>query len=100
MESKITLTQLSEEQLRKLIEESIESSIPRLLKEHTPQVLNIEDEIMNSSDAARFLSISRVTLVDWLKKGIVPHRQEGRRLLFSKRELLDWVQRGGGQKKR
>jgi len=100
MQDKVVLSPYTEEELRQLIVSCMEFALPEILKEHTPKVISIEDEIMNSSDAARFLHISRVTLSDWLKKGVVPHRKEGKRLLFSKRELLDWVQRGGGQKKR
>jgi excisionase family DNA binding protein len=91
MNQELTLTNLSNDDLRILISTTLKDDIPKILREHIPDVRPIEDSIMNSVEAARFLGVSRVTLAKWIEKESVPFKRMGSRLLFSKRQLLAWI---------
>jgi excisionase family DNA binding protein len=88
---------LSEEELRSIIREELRNSIDEFFEKHVKELFESypsEDKIINSVQAAKFLGVSRVTLAAWIKNESVPYRREGKRLLFSKRDLLIWVREG------
>jgi excisionase family DNA binding protein len=91
MNQELTLTNLSNDDLRILISSTLKDDIPKILREHIPDVRPINDEIMNSVQAAKFIGVSRVTLAKWIAEESVPFKRMGSRLLFSKRQLLEWI---------
>ncbi len=56
----------------------------------------MEPITIRSRAAARLLGVSMRTLQDWCQKGIIPHRKEGKILLFSPRVLREWADSGPG----
>lgn len=54
-----------------------------------------EDEVLNSSEAAKFLKISRGTLMKYVQEGIVPAQKIGWQWRFSRQALLKWLEGGG-----
>ncbi len=42
-------------------------------------------------EAAAMLKVSRRTLQRWCAEGVVPHRRQGKILLFSPRKLREWM---------
>ena len=49
-------------------------------------------EILNVDDVARLLMVNKDTVYDYANAGVLPHRRLGRRLLFSRRAILAWVE--------
>lgn len=49
---------------------------------------------MNSIEAARYLKISRGTLMKYVREGVVPAQKLGAQWRFSKRALLAWLESG------
>lgn len=43
-------------------------------------------------EAAELLGVSRWLLLQEIKRGHVPHKRIGRRLVFSRQRLLEWME--------
>ena len=58
-------------------------------------------DVLTADDAAALLGVSRWTLYAAANRHEVPHRRLGRRMLFSRRALLIWLEgaslRGAGK---
>ena len=54
-------------------------------------------ELMQSSEAARFLSLSKTTLIKWAERGLVPATKVDARWWFKRRELERWLAGGAGE---
>ena len=63
--------------------------IPELPPSTTPQ-----DELLTVPQAAEFLSLSVPTIYGLLHKGSIPSMKQGKRVYFSKQELLAWLKDG------
>jgi excisionase family DNA binding protein len=59
------------------------------------------DDVLTAEEAAAFLGVSRWALYSAANRHEVPHRRLGRRMLFSRRALLVWLEgaslRGAGK---
>jgi excisionase family DNA binding protein len=64
------------------------------------EVLSVGD-VITADEAAAILGVSRWTLYSAANRNDVPHRRLGRRMLFSRRALLIWLEgaslRGAGK---
>ena len=49
------------------------------------------DEILTIEDAAKFLKLSPATVRQFLKNGVIPGRQVGRKWRTTKRGLLNYI---------
>lgn len=93
MQEKVFIS-LTESELRELISHEVRSTISALFNVKEGRIkgqYEIEDEIMNTTQAAKFLKISRMTLHRRMTEGSVPYRRLGRRIIFSKNRLKEWV---------
>jgi excisionase family DNA binding protein len=61
--------------------------------EPQPQVKN--GDILDVDEAAILLKVSRKTIYNRVKAGTLPHARVGRKLLFSRQKLYQWVALGG-----
>lgn len=52
---------------------------------------SVAREVLSAKEAASFLGIDRDTLYDAAGRGDIPHRRIGRRLLFSRSQLVSWL---------
>lgn len=52
-------------------------------------------EILDVNAAATFLTVSKNTLLHWLKTTDIPHRRIGKTILFTRAALIRWVSAGG-----
>ena len=60
------------------------------LKPAQPE-LPVEQIAVNSATAAKMLGISQGTLTLWTKKGLIPHRRIGGRILYSVEGLKEFA---------
>jgi excisionase family DNA binding protein len=49
-----------------------------------------------TDEAAALLGISKWLLLQEIKRGNIPHKRVGRRILLSRQRLLDWLTEDGG----
>jgi excisionase family DNA binding protein len=54
----------------------------------------LADQVLTATEAAMLLRLSRDSLYAAANRGDIPHRRVGRRMLFSRAALLEWLQRG------
>ena len=61
--------------------------------ESPPQVKN--SDILDVNEAAILLKVSKKTVYNRVKAGTLPHARVGRKLLFSRQKLNQWIALGG-----
>lgn len=90
-----TVIVTTQEQLQGIINEAVNSILPKLAdfrRKNEP----IETDAMSVEVAAQFLTeqgftTTRATLYNFVYKNTIPYRKVGRRTVFSKKELLQWI---------
>lgn len=83
-------------QLQTIISDAVNAILPKLAdfrRKNEP----VETDGMNVEDAARFLSeqgipTTRATLYNLVYKESIPYKKFGRRTVFSRRDLLQWIE--------
>lgn len=83
-------------QLQSIITDAVNAIIPKLAdfrRKNEPA----ETDGMNVEDTARFLTeqgipTTRATLYNHVYKSTIPYKKFGRRVVFSKKELLTWIE--------
>ena len=80
-------------QLQSIISDAVNAILPKLAdfrRKNEPDGMTVED-------AARFLTAqgiptTRASLYNLVYKNTIPHKKFGRRTVFSKKELLAWIE--------
>lgn len=49
------------------------------------------DEVLNVDQVAELLKLGRNSVYDAANRGQIPHRRVGRRLIFSRTAVLEWL---------
>jgi predicted DNA-binding transcriptional regulator AlpA len=83
-------------QLQSIISDAVNTILPKLAdfrRKNEP----VETDGMTVEDAARFLTeqgipTTRATLYSHVYKNTIPYKKFGRRTVFSKKELLTWIE--------
>lgn len=83
-------------QLQNIISDAIDAIVPKLA-DFRRKNESVEADGMNAEAAARFLAeqgipTTRATLYNLVYKEAIPYKKFGRRTVFSKRELLAWIE--------
>lgn len=86
---KFIMTNLTKEEFQLLIIEAVK----KVNDDCSKKVGITTDEFLSQREAAKFLRISLPTLIRWKNAKKVPYYQEGRKVLFSKSELLSVLQK-------
>ena len=87
---------MAAEQLRAIVADEVNAILPKLAdfrRKNEP----VETDGMTVETAARFLTeqgipTTRATLYNLVYKNTIPHKKFGRRTVFSKKELLTWIE--------
>lgn len=53
--------------------------------------VNSDDELMTIQQASSYTHYAVNTLYSYVKQGLIPYHKRGRKLIFSKKELLNWI---------
>ena len=87
--SNLILHSLSEEDLKKLIQECLFKALEeqQYLKPATEHN-QVTDELIKLSEAARLLKVSKVTIHSWKRKGLIPFYRISNKIYFKKSEVL------------
>jgi len=87
----VVFTQLSVSEIRQLFREELQACFAGInsLNSKTP-----EDELLTINETAKFLSLSVPTIYSLVSKSQLPVNKKGKRLYFSKTELMAWIRTG------
>ncbi len=50
-----------------------------------------DQECLCAEDLARFLGVNRKTVYEYAARGVIPHRRLGRRIVFSRSQVVAWL---------
>ena len=85
----VLITTLSEADLKNLIKESI-----REVMEQTERKPESEDETGGIELAIRITGYARSTVYALVSQRVLPHAKRGKKLWFSKADLVMWIKNG------
>jgi excisionase family DNA binding protein len=90
------MTEITFEQLPKAVGELFEklNNIERLLLEQSSTRSPEADALLTIQQAASFLNLAIPTLYSKVSRQEIPCSKNGKRLYFSKAELMDWIRSG------
>ena len=91
MEENKLLIQLTVNELKTLIENTITNKLDSI---GDNQKNESEDEIIDVTQACNLLCYSRPTIYALVEKREIPYYKIGRKILFSKNELIEWLKSG------
>jgi len=69
-------------------------SIEQLLRSHSADTQIEQDVLLTIQQASELINLSVPTIYGLVSKGDIPVSKKGKRLYFSKKELLAWIQSG------
>lgn len=89
------------EQLPKAVSELFDkvNSIESLLLSDFKTDNSEQDQLFTIQQTAEFLSLAVPTIYGLVSRNEIPYSKKGKRLYFSKQELLDWVKSGRNKTK-
>lgn len=71
--------------------EDLDVKLSRLLQAQETHGLYRSDELMNINEVAKFLDESIQSIYSRTSKRTIPFYKKGKKLLFKKTEILDWL---------
>ena len=54
-------------------------------------VPDVNKEVMTADEVAAFLGVDRNTVYDYAGRGVIPHQRLGKRVLFRRGALVQWL---------
>lgn len=88
--STTVLVSLNDQQLAELIE----SSLRRVLESKPETVADTSDTLLDTKEAARLTKYKETSIYGLVKRKKIPFCKMEGKLLFSRKELLDWIANG------
>jgi excisionase family DNA binding protein len=80
--------ELAIDDLRTVIREELEIYLPKILDDQSVNG-NDSDDLLTTTDAAKFLNVHPNTIYNWAKEGRIEKHSIGRKLHFRKSDLLN-----------
>ncbi len=90
------ITKLSASEIKYLFREELESFFKK--NYHINPAANVSDELLTVKQVSKFLSLAIPTVYSLVQRSGIPFMKQGKRLYFSKQELIEWVKKGKEQK--
>ena len=82
----IVLIQISKEELKEIIQLSIDNAFKKIQPEKEEGENN---SLLKIDEISRILNVSKVTIHKWNKEGLIPFHRMSNRIFFKKAEILD-----------
>ncbi len=79
------------------LENLIQASVRKIFSEQTKQEpiqQEAEDKFLNIKEASQYLSLAEQTIYGYTSKGLIPFIKRGKRVLFLKSDLENWLMQG------
>nr|WP_321407872.1 helix-turn-helix domain-containing protein [uncultured Carboxylicivirga sp.] len=87
MKLEFTLTNEFKEEIRTLLKQTIQEELNIISSCQRPQ--QTIDKMLSREEASQFLGCSLTSLWHYQKNNLIPYHQVGRRILFSKSDLVN-----------
>jgi excisionase family DNA binding protein len=71
-----------------------ESAVPSTLTEAPAR------EVLGADEVAAWFCVDRKTIYSAAARGVIPHQRLGKRILFSRPALVQWLAREGGARRK
>jgi excisionase family DNA binding protein len=84
---------LNKQELSEIIHGAVREAITEYRLDASEKAERVED-IMNSQETAQFLNIKLNTLYIKTHKGELPYMKKGKKVYFSRQQLLEWMAEG------
>jgi excisionase family DNA binding protein len=84
---------MNKQELSEVINAAVREAITEYRLQESEKAEPVED-ILNSREAAHFLDIKLNTLYIKTHKGELPYMKKGKKVYFSRQQLLDWMSEG------
>lgn len=91
----LVFTQLSVPEVRLLLRQELESYFNNQIQTGE----SIPDSLFTIQETAEFLSLAVPTIYGLVSRNEIPYSKKGKRLYFSRLELMDWVKSGRSKTK-
>ncbi len=72
----------------------IQTSVRKAIAEHAPKSSDSNDRPLSIDEASEFLHIPKSTLYQFTSTRKIPFQKVGKKILFFKQELIEWVESG------
>jgi len=89
----LVLSPIDPEKLISSISERVTANILKAVQNNNPPTEQPE-QLLTIQEAAEFLSLTVPTMYSKVSKGEIPYMKRGKRLYFSRTELLDYLKEG------
>jgi excisionase family DNA binding protein len=87
----LILIPFSKHEFKELLKESVAEA----LKEQQPTVSgDNSDKLLSVKEASEFLNLARQTIYGFTSQNLIPFTKRGKKLYFSKAELICWLKEG------
>lgn len=83
---------IPKEELFEMIGKIIDQRLEKFFEKTKPS--KESDELLTIDQASDFLKISKQTIYGHSSKSLIPCMKKGRKLFFSKSELIEWIRQG------
>ncbi len=90
MNTKQFFTNYSSDELKEIIQDSINSEFAKIANQ-----TNETSDLIKAKEACSFLQVSKVTLYNWMNEGLISGYYLGSRLYFKKSELIESLSKKG-----
>jgi excisionase family DNA binding protein len=84
---------MSKQELTEMIHAAVRDAVTEYRLRENEKAEPVED-ILNSREAARFLDIKLNTLYIKTHKGELPYMKKGKKVYFSRQQLVEWMGQG------
>lgn len=89
----VVLSQIDPEKLINSISERVTANILKaVISEQLPT--EAPDQLFTTDEAAEFLNLTKPTIYSKVSRGELPYMKRGKKLHFSRKELLDYLKEG------
>lgn len=88
---KIIRTTFTEVEFRQIISEEVK----KVLSNDPGQVIPDNEGFLNTDQTADLIKLKKTTLYNLINQNKIPFHKSGKKVLFKKTELIDWINEKG-----
>jgi excisionase family DNA binding protein len=90
----VILSQISTAEFEVLVQEAVQNALRQYLPKETP-----EEDILSIKEASKFLKLAIPTIYGKTSRQEIPFMKQGKKLYFSRQDLIDYLKSGRCQSK-
>jgi len=87
------ITQFNEYELKELISDAIRDQINQFLEPEPQKHTKSDEEFLSIEQVCKMFNVTRTTILDWRKRGLLKSISINRRVFFMRSDLLDQMKK-------